>query len=466
MSGRVVVVGLGPGDQRLVTAATTQAIADTAVRFVRTRRHPSAVLVEPATSFDAHYERARSIDEVYAGVVEDLVSAAAAHGRVLYAVPGSPFVAERAVELLRADGRVEVEVVPALSFLDLAWDRLNIDPFAEGVRLVDAHRFAVEAAGQVGPLVVAQCDSQRVLSDIKLSVDTGPDVTVLQRLGLPDESVKTVSWVELDRVVQPDHLTCLWIPVLAEPVAAELTRFADLVRTLRAECPWDRRQTHRTLTRHLLEETYEVIEAIDELDAGPNGYEHLEEELGDLLFQIAFHATLAAEAGEFTLADVARVVHDKLVARHPHVFGPPGHPMPNWEEAKLAEKGRSSVMDGVPGSLPSLLYANKVQARAAAVGFDWKDAAGAWLKIREELDELEEALVQGAADSPAVREELGDVLFSIVNVARHLGLDPESSLREAAAKFRRRFEAMAALAETRGVVVSDHLWEEVKATER
>ncbi len=466
MSGRVVVVGLGPGDQRLVTAAATEAIAAIPARFVRTTRHPSASLVEPATSFDARYERATSLEEVYAGVVEDLVTAAGAHGQVLYAVPGSPLIAERSVEWLRADGRVEVEVVPGLSFLDLAWARLTIDPLAAGVRLVDAYRFAEEAAGQVGPFLVAQCDSQLVLSTIKLAIDDGPDVTVLQQLGLSGESVTTVAWEELDRKVEPDHLTCLWIPALAEPVAAELTRFAELVRTLRARCPWDRQQTHQTLTRHLLEETYEVIEAIDELDTGTAGYEHLEEELGDLLFQIAFHATLAAEAGQFTLADVARGVHDKLVERHPHVFGPPGQPMPNWEEAKRAEKGRSSVMDGVPGGLPSLLYANKVQARAASVGFDWKDAAGAWLKIREELAELEAALAEGDAGSPAVNEELGDVLFSIVNVARHLGLDPETALRDASAKFRRRFEAMTALAEARGTGINDELWEEVKAAGR
>jgi tetrapyrrole methylase family protein / MazG family protein len=466
MSGRVVVVGLGPGDQRLVTAAATEAIATIPTRFVRTTRHPSASLVEPATSFDARYERATSLEEVYAGVVDDLVTAAGAHGQVLYAVPGSPFVAERSVERLRADGRVEVEVVPGLSFLDLAWARLAIDPLAAGVRLVDAHRFAEDAAGQVGPFLVAQCDSPLVLSTIKLAIDDGPDVTVLQQLGLPGESLTTVAWEELDRAVEPDHLTCLWIPALAEPVAAELTRFAELVRTLRARCPWDRQQTHQTLTRHLLEETYEVIEAIDELHTGSAGYEHLEEELGDLLFQIAFHATLAAEAGQFTLADVARGVHDKLVERHPHVFGPPGQPMPNWEEAKRAEKGRSSVMDGVPGGLPSLLYANKVQARAASVGFDWKDAAGAWLKIREELAELEAALAEGDPGSPAVNEELGDVLFSIVNVARHLGLDSETALRDASAKFRRRFEAMTALADARGTGINDELWEEVKAADR
>jgi tetrapyrrole methylase family protein/MazG family protein len=462
MTGRVVVVGLGPGDPRLVSVAATAACARIPVRFVRTTRHPSAALVEPATSFDELYETGESLDEVYAGIVSRLAAAAAAHGEVLYAVPGSPLISERTVELLRADNEVEVELIPGLSFLDLAWARLGVDPVADGVRLVDGHRFAIEAAGQTGPLLVAQCDSSMVLSDIKLAVDEGPEVTVLQRLGLADELVTTVAWAELDRVVRPDHLTCLWIARLAEPVAAELQRFAELVRTLRVRCPWDRRQTHRSLTRHLLEETYEVLEAIDELDTGPAGYAHLEEELGDLLFQVVFHSTLATEEGEFTLADVARTVHDKLVARHPHVFGTAGEPMPNWEETKKAEKGRTSVMEGVPGNLPSLLYSFKLQSKAASVGFDWKNAAEAWPKIREELNELDAALAADPGAGAAVKEELGDVLFSVVNVARHLGLDPESALREAAAKFRDRFVAMEGLAAARGVGVSDDLWDEVK----
>ena len=460
--GRVVVIGLGPGDPALVSVSAAEEIARIPQRFVRTSRHPSSHLVEPAASFDHLYETATSLDDVYAGIVEALVEGGQADGEVLYAVPGSPLVAERSVELLLADGRADVVVHPAQSFLDLAWLELKVDPLQAGVRLVDGHRFGVEAAGETSPMLVAQCDSPRVLSEIKLTVDDGPEVTFLQRLGLPDQKITTVAWTEIDRAVEPDHLTTLWIPGLPAPVAVEFARFDELVRTLRARCPWDQKQTHRSLTRHLLEETYEALEAIEQLDEDPACYEHLEEELGDLLFQVAFHATLAAEAGQFTLADVARRIHDKLVERHPHVFGPPGAPMPDWEEQKRVEKGRSSVMEGVPGSLPSLLYAFKVQSKAASVGFDWKNAAGAWPKIREELDELEEAM---GGPVEAVNDELGDVLFSVVNVARHLGVDPEAALREASAKFRDRFVSVERLAQKRGVEVSDELWEEVKASE-
>jgi tetrapyrrole methylase family protein/MazG family protein len=476
MTGRVVVAGLGPGDPRLISQAAAAAIASIPHRYLRTTRHPSAYLAEPATSFDPVYERASTLDEVYQTITTRLREEAEAHGEILYAVPGSPLIAERTVDLMRAQAGpplghgpgLEVEIIPSLSFVDLVWARLGIDPVDRGVRLIDGHRFRIDAAGHAGPFLVAQCDSRQVLSDIKLAVEPPPGpapVTILQSLGLDGEVVVETRWEDLDRSVEPDHLTCVWIPALAQPVASELTQFAELVRVLRAECPWDRKQTHQSLTRHLIEETYEVLEAIDEL-ASPEGYAHLEEELGDLLFQVAFHSTLAAEAGQFTFTDVARGIHDKLVERHPHVFGPPGHPVPNWEELKKTEKGRESVMDGVPRNLPSLLYAYKVQSKAASVSFDWKNVAGAWPKILEELDELRRAVNAGAGGGLAVNEELGDVLFSVVNVARHLGVDPESALRDATAKFRGRFKAMEVLAQARGVPLDDSLWEEVKAMPR
>ena len=327
---RIVVCGLGPAGPDLVTVATHDAVARVPHRFLRTARHPSAGVVGEAQTFDRLYDEAGSIDAVYAGIADALVAAAAEHGEVLYAVPGSPAVAERTVELLLADDRVAVNVLPALSFVDLAWARLGIDPVERGVRLVDGHRFEIQAAGERGPLLVAQCDDRHVLSDVKLVLgeaggEGGVDevaVIVLQRLGLPDENIVELPWHELDRVVRPDHLTSLYVPRLATPLASEMAAFAEVVRRLRAECPWDRQQTHHSLRHHLLEEAYEVLEALDHLDVeAGEGFDALEEELGDLLFQVFLHATLASEEGRFTLADVVRGISDKLIGRHPHVFG-------------------------------------------------------------------------------------------------------------------------------------------------
>ncbi len=251
-------------------------------------------------------------------------------------------------------------------------------------------------------------------------------------------------------------------------------RFHELVRTLRERCPWDREQTHRSLTKHLLEETYEVLEAIEAHDATTGaGDAELCEELGDLLFQVEFHAVIAGQEGRFTMADVARGIHDKLVHRHPHVFGDVAadttdQVLANWEQIKAAEKGRTSLMQGIGGNLPSLLYAAKVQKKAASVGFDWDDVRGALPKIAEELNELEAVL----DDAGAARDELGDLLFAVVNVARHLGVDPEAALRAATAKFRTRFDAVEELAKARAIDLAaadlpalDALWDDVKASE-
>ena len=421
---RVVIAGLGPAGPDLLTAGTLAALADVPHRFLRTRRHPAAGAVDDAVDFDHLYESEPSFEAVYAAIVEAVVAGAVEHGTVLYAVPGSPVVAERAVELLVADPRVTTEVLPALSFLDLAWARLAVDPVALGARLVDGRRFDTQAAGERGPLLVGQCDQDHVLSDIKLALDDGPPVVVLQRLGLPDEVVRTVAWDDLDRVVQPDHLTSLWIPELAEPVAGELARFHELVRRLRAECPWDREQTHASLARHLLEETYEVLDAVDHVDeAAGAGFEDLEEELGDLLFQVVFHSVLATEEGQFTLADVTRGIHDKLRARHPHVFDPqPGvtdtaYLTAEWERRKVEEKGRASVMDGIPSALPALAYAAKVQKKAASQGVDWR------------------TLVDEPDDSIAAR------LLALVDESRAAGTDPETDLRAASNRLRDAFIA-------------------------
>ncbi len=482
---RITVVGLGPGDDRWITRHTLDTIASVPVRFVRTRRHPSAHLVgDDATSFDDVYDAADTFDDVYTTIAERLVCAAADHGHVLYAVPGSPLVLERTVRRVRDDPRVRCDVLPAISFLDLAYERLGIDPVEAGVRLIDGHEFATASAGFSGPMLVAHTHANWVLSDIKLAAEsaTGDEpVVVLQRLGTADEAVVHTTWADLDRTVEADHLTCIYVPGLGAPVGAELVRFHELTRVLREQCPWDQEQTHRSLVRYLLEETYEVVDAIEALDPDdPATDDALVEELGDLLYQIEFHAVIAEQEGRFTIADVARQVHDKLVRRHPHVFPPSGGELvevsdsdevvANWDAIKRAEKQRTSVFDGVPVSQPSLAYAYAVQRKAAKVGFDWPDVHGALPKIAEEVAEVLEA--HEAGDDTEVAREAGDLLFAVVNVARHLGVEPESALRAATNKFRVRFEQVERLATSRGIDLLaadlaqlDALWDEVKAGE-
>jgi tetrapyrrole methylase family protein/MazG family protein len=349
------VVGLGPAGPDLLTAATLEAITRIPVRYLRTARHPSATVLADAESFDELYDRLDTFEEVYATVVERLVAAAARHGAVLYAVPGSPAVAERTVELLRCDERVAVEVVPALSFLDLAWARLGVDPFAAAATVVDAHRFADDVAGGRGPFLVGQCHSVRVLSDVKLAVEPDADmpaVTLLHHLGLSDEQVVSVPWHEIDRTVRADHLTSLWIPRLPDGAGVAVARLERVMAELRERCPWDREQTHESLAKYCIEEADELAEAIRALSIAesvqdPAGEDaavaHLADELGDVLFQVVFHACLGAEHGRFDLASVADGLIAKLVRRHPHVFADvvvadAAEVKANWAAIKEAER--------------------------------------------------------------------------------------------------------------------------------
>ncbi len=482
MTARVVIVGLGPGPRNTVTQATLEAIERIDVQFVRTKRHPTADLMPRATSFDSLYDTLPTFEDVYSAITESVVAAALKNGEVLYAVPGSPLILESSVAQLRADSRVDVQVLPALSFLDLAWEALGIDPVNAGVRLIDGHRFAIEASGERGPLLVAQVHADWVLSDVKLSHESAngnEPVVLLHHLGLPDQRVEHTTWQELDRVLPADHLTTLYIAHMAEPVAGELARLHQLARTLREQCPWDREQTHDSLIKHLIEETYEVVDAIEALDANdPATDEALIEELGDLLYQVEFHATIAEQQGRFSMADVARSIHDKLVRRHPHVFGDvvansANDVVQTWDEVKRAEKksadgAASPTFTGVAKSGPSLQYATKIQKRAADVGFDWPNADGAFEKIIEESAEIRQAVALNS-DPETVRMELGDLLFSVVNLSRHLGHDAEQALRGASDKFRHRFEQVEQLALSRKIDLAnapleqlDALWDEVK----
>jgi MazG family protein len=263
---------------------------------------------------------------------------------------------------------------------------------------------------------------------------------------------------------------------MANSAGTRFDTLLSLMAKLREDggCPWDREQTRASLKPYLIEEAYEVLQAIDEADV-----DHLAEELGDVLFQVVFHCQVASEAGEFTMADVLERLTEKMTRRHPHVFGGSAvadatQALAQWERIKREESGRDgkprSAVDGVPATLPALLRAQRLQVKAGRVGFDWPRWEDAWGKLREELAEMDEELQRGASER--IREELGDVLFSIVNVARLQGIDAEDCLRQAADKFTRRFTEVEADMRAGGRTVSeataedlDNAWEAVKARE-
>ena len=257
-------------------------------------------------------------------------------------------------------------------------------------------------------------------------------------------------------------------------VAASVQRSVELMARLRGPggCPWDREQTFDTIKRHTLEETYEVFDAIER-----RAWPDLKDELGDLLLQVLFYAQMAAEEGHFTLQDVAENLNAKLIRRHPHIFGDveatdSAAVLRNWEQIKLEEKkakpASNSLLDDVPRSMPATLEAGKLGSKAAKVGFDWPDASGLFEKMDEEIGELQAEVRNGTAES--VEDEFGDLMFTAMNLARHLKVDAESALRRSNAKFRRRFMAMEKAAGNDGLNEKnsdelEDLWARVKAAE-
>jgi MazG family protein len=256
-----------------------------------------------------------------------------------------------------------------------------------------------------------------------------------------------------------------------ESTLAAFEEFVAVVRQLRRDCPWDREQTHESVTHLLIEETYETIEAIEAGDA-----DALSRELGDLLLHVIFHSAIAEQEGRFTVRDVIDFETEKLIRRHPHVFGDAAvngtdEVLRNWEQIKMTEGGRSSVLDGVPAALPSLLRAYRIQEKAAGVGFDFPERDGAWEKVDEEIAEFRR-MVEAGAPTEAAEHEFGDLIFALVNYARQTGINPENALRGTNDKFVRRFKHIEARLGEAGRNPSDStleemdtLWDEAKSLE-
>ena len=477
MKGTLTIVGLGPGAAGHLSLETLKLLEE---RFVilRTEVHPTvAELKRRGISFiscDAWYEKEATFEEVY-DKISSFVIEQAKNKEVVYAVPGSPLVAERTVTLLREKAKrnnIPLTIKPAMSFLDLAYVDLGIDPI-DGLRIIDAQDFSALADAGQYPLMVTQVYNQIVASDMKLTLmDILPDETevyFLRNLGLEDEECRKIPLFEMDRQPVIDHLTSVFIPRQPEealrsmlqsvkddsdtdgywerfPLLQHKTQFdvrplADVMQVLREPggCPWDREQDFDTIRANLIEECYEFLEAVDDKDTYG-----MVEELGDILMQVVFHARMAEEKGMFTLQDVIDGVTDKLIERHPHVFGTvkvanSDEVLTNWEAIKLQEKPeRKRVLDGIYKGLPSLLRAHKIQKRVAKVGFDWTETDDVKKKVLEEWEEFNEAATRQNQDD--MEKELGDLYFSLVNFARHLGLESETALNRCNNRFETRFE--------------------------
>jgi tetrapyrrole methylase family protein/MazG family protein len=355
-------------------------INDSPVVRLRTRVHPAAAELIDVPSYDNWYEEASSFGELYQRIVNDLVHLAttSSNSEVVYVVPGSPVVAERTVELLRARGDVVVACEPAVSVIDVACAALGVDPIDQGLRIVDALD-SMEPLRGPGPLLVLQTYSPEVLSVVASRLQPESAVTVLHHLGMSDQRLVELRARELGTFAEADHLTSLFIEGI-RGVGEAMEDLVSFTRRLRAECPWDQEQTHATLTRYLLEESYEALDALEAFALAQDNEElndelvsHVEEELGDVLFQIVFHAELGDEEELFNLATIADAVRDKLTYRHPHVFGDvqvsgPSDVATRWEVLKAKEKGRSSVTDGYCDATPISLAVREAPRQSRTCG--------------------------------------------------------------------------------------------------
>jgi tetrapyrrole methylase family protein / MazG family protein len=470
---RVDVVGLGPGDLARVPPHLRAILEDGGrTVVVRTLRHPAAeqlAALRQVVACDDLYERSERFEEVYPAIAARVLDLP---GRVVYAVPGSPLVGEFAVAELRglcAERGVDLQVHPAESFLDALLAEVGIDPLRDGLQVLDAHHLPTPLVIDK-PTVVAHVDIPEVLADaaarLARVVPEGTEVVVVAGLGSPGVSVVSVPLDDVDPGLAGPRTSLFLAPEPGGLVGAVRT-----MHRLREECPWDRAQTHQSLVKNLVEETHELTEALASLPDGGDpdwvAYAEVEDELGDVLLQVLFHAAIARQVGAFDIDDVAENLRQKLVRRHPHVFGDveadtPEQVKRNWDRIKQEERAGDvpgSALDGVPAGMPALARAAKLQQRAAKVGFDWAEPGPVLEKVREEVEEL--AAVVG---DPAAADELGDLLFAVVNLARHLDLDPEVALRRSNARFSRRFRAMELEGPLEGLSLAelDERWERAK----
>jgi len=465
----VIIVGLGPGNPDLLTVEARRVLDAAGEVHTRAIRHAALLALPPSTAVIA-------VEAPSGGLAEALLVLGRRPQGVVYAVPGHPLVGEPTTAALldacRREG-LPCRVVAGVSLLEAACEALGIDAVAAGVQLVDPLDPKPDPGrpALVAPLPEASFpEGLPALRDGLLDLYPADHAVVIVDTAVSPPTRTELPLGDLTKAALPHGPGYLYLPAL--PPERNFRTFGGLegiVHRLRAPggCPWDRAQTHESLRRFLAEEAYEALDALDQGDPAK-----LREELGDLLLQVLLHTEIAVEGGEFRLADVVEGIGRKLVRRHPHVFGDvhvetPEQVVDNWEAIKRDERGDDRpLLADVPAAMPALAYSQALQRRAGTVGFQWPTIESVLEKLVEEVEELSKA-----EDTAARREELGDVLFVLASVARHLEVDAEEALRLAARKFRERFTRMEALARERGLELAglslsemEALWQEAKGT--
>jgi len=487
MVRKIEIVGLGAGDLDQLPLGIYRKLLSTSQVYLRTKEHPVVPdLVKEGMhyhSFDTTYEELAQFGDVYQEIVKVLLEKAQTESLV-YAVPGHPLVAERTVQLLLEQGPehgVEIIIGGGQSFIDPLFASLKIDPI-EGFQLLDGTDLNAGQLQLNQHIIISQVYDQFVASEVKLTLmEKLPDeyeVYLVTAAGSSEEVIEKVELYELDHRAAISNLTSVYVPPVTDETILwrNFAKLREIIAILRSPegCPWDKEQTHESLKKYLIEETYEVIDAINSGDV-----DHLIEELGDVLLQVMLHAQIGEDEGYFSIDDVIEGISSKMIRRHPHVFGDAEaanaeEVVLNWQEIKKQEKGgvpkSSSILDGVSMALPNLLQAYELQKKAAKVGFDWQEIAPALEKVKEELGEFIAELDGTESGMLRAKQEYGDLLFAIVNIARFLKLDPEEALFGTNQKFIRRFQYIEEKVRLSGKAFYDfsleeldHFWNEAKA---
>lgn len=456
---KIYIIGLGPGDIGSLTSDALDRLNSGDNIYLRTEKHPTVEYLKMNNisyiAYDYVYDEEKNFDDVYSFIAKDLIENVHRYGSINYCVPGNPVLAEKTVDMLMklsSDSSYSIEIIPGMSFIDPILIAVGHNP-TEGLKIIDGLNLKGQFVDIDTGNIITQVHNKRVASDVKLYLSDiygdEYEIYVVNSAGCNDEKVHKISIYELDRLDDISYLTSIYVPRV-DKTTDRIYGFMDLLsimERLRGEdgCPWDIKQTHSSIRECVVEEAYEVVNAIDKDDV-----DNLCEELGDLLLQVVFHSEIGREDGYFNIWDVTTGICNKLIFRHPHVFQEKkvencDEIVYNWNEIKYKNKNIENYtqrLKDVP-QMPSLMRSYKIQDRAKDVGFDWDEVGGALEKVKEEYYEVKEAIDNyKGGDDGDIEEELGDLLFSVVNVCRFMNVNPEIALNGTINKFIKRFEIM------------------------